>query len=64
MIEGQKDSEAGEVDKGGERTPLLKKEEMKKKKGGRYRNEIVQEKIEQESESDVILTNCRECFNE
>ncbi len=37
---------------------------MKKKKGGRYRNEIVQEKIEQESESDVILTNCRECFNE
>ncbi len=32
MIEGQKDSEAGEVDKGGERTPWLKKEEMTKRK--------------------------------
>ncbi len=31
MIEGQKDSETGEVDKGGEMTPWLKKEEMKKK---------------------------------
>ncbi len=31
-----------------------------KKKGGRYRNEIVQENIEQESETDVTLTNCRE----
>ena len=30
MIEGQKDSETGEVDKGGERTPWPKKEEMKK----------------------------------
>ncbi len=32
MIEGQKDSEAGEVDKGGEKTPWLKKEEMKERK--------------------------------
>ncbi len=44
MIEGQKDSEAGEVDK----------------KGDRYRNEAVQEKIQQKSETDVTLTNCRE----
>ncbi len=29
MIEGQKNSGAGEVDKGGERTPWLKKDEMK-----------------------------------
>ncbi len=31
MIEGQKDSQAGEVDKGGERTPWFKKEELTKK---------------------------------
>ena len=34
MIEGQKDSIAGEVDNGGERTPWLEKKELKKK-GGR-----------------------------
>ena len=34
MIEGQKDSEAEEVDKGGERTPWCKKKELKVKKGG------------------------------
>ncbi len=50
MIEGQKDSQAGEVDKGGERTPWFKKEELEekkkkkeKKKVGGYKNEIVQE---------------------
>ncbi len=32
MIEGQKDSQAGEVDKGGERTLLFKKEELEKKR--------------------------------
>ena len=60
MIEGQKDSETGEVDKGGERTPWLKKKELKKKKGGGYKIQIVQEKIEQERETDVTLTNARE----
>ncbi len=60
MIEGQKDSEAGEVYKGGERTPWLKKNELKKKKGGGYTIEIVQEKTEQEIETDVTFTNCRE----
>ncbi len=35
MIEGQRDSEAGEVDKGREGTPPLKKKELKiGKKGG------------------------------
>ena len=36
---------------------------MEKKKRGRYRSEIVQEKIEQESETGVTLTKCRECYN-
>ncbi len=41
---GQRDSQAEEVDKGGDRTPWLKKEELKKrKKGGGYKNVIVQE---------------------
>ncbi len=44
MIEGHKDSGAGKVDKGGE--GLLDSRRKRKKKGGRYRNEIVQEKIE------------------
>ncbi len=35
-----------------------------KKNGGRYRNEIFQEKIDHENETDVTLTNCRECYNE
>ncbi len=48
MIEGQKNSEAWEVDKGGERAPWLKKKKVEKKKGGGYRNEIVQEEIEKE----------------
>ena len=40
-----------------------KKKRMKRwKKCGRYRNEIVQEKIEQESETDETLTNCREWY--
>ncbi len=30
MIEGQRDSEPGEIDKGGEGTPWLKKEGLKK----------------------------------
>ena len=34
MIEGQKASQAGEVDKGGEKTPWLKKGELKKRKEG------------------------------
>ncbi len=34
MIEGQKESQAGEVDKGGERTPWFKKEDLEKKKKG------------------------------
>ncbi len=32
----------------------------KKKKGGGYTIEIVQEKIEQERETDVTFSNCRE----
>ena len=58
MIEGQKYSDVWEVDKGGERTPWLKKKELEKKKGEGYRNEMVQEKMEQERETDVTLTNC------
>ena len=52
MIEGQKDSEAGEVDNAGDR--------WAEKESWGYRHQIVQEKIEQERESDVTLTNCRE----
>ncbi len=44
MIEGQKVSEAGETDKGEERTLLLRKKEQKKRKGVGYRNVIVQER--------------------
>ncbi len=35
-----------------------------KKECGRYRIEIVQEKTEQESETGVTLTKCREFCNE
>ena len=34
--------------------------EREKKKGGGYRNEIVQEKIDQERETGITLTNSRE----
>ncbi len=52
MIEGQKDSEAEEIDKGGERTPWLKEEEMKKEMWW-IQKWVVREKIEQESETDA-----------
>ena len=34
MIEGQRDSEAGEIDKGREGTPWLKKKDLKKRNEG------------------------------
>ncbi len=52
MIEGHKDSGAGKED----RDSLTQEGRDKKKKDGRYRNEIVREKIEQESEIDATLT--------
>ncbi len=63
MIEGQKDLETGQVDIGGEGLLGSRRKRWKEKKRGRYRNEIVQEKIEQESETGETLTNCRECYN-
>ncbi len=39
---------------------MTQEERAKKKKGGGYRNEIVQENIEQEKETDATLTNGRE----
>ncbi len=56
MIERQKDSEVGEVDKRGEMTPWLENKELKKERW----NEIFEEKREQERETDVTFTNCRE----
>ena len=57
MIEGQKDLETGQVDIGGEGLLGSRRKRWKEKKRGRYRNEIVQEKIEQESETGETLTN-------
>ncbi len=40
---------------------MTQEERAEKKKGGRYRNEIVEEiNREQERETDVTFTNCRE----
>ncbi len=43
MIEGQKDSQAGEVYKRGEDSLTQEGRTEKRKKGGGYKNEIVQE---------------------
>ncbi len=62
MIDGQRDSEAGVVDKG-ERTYSITQEERagKKGKGGEDNKAwIVQEKREQQRETDVTFTNGRE----
>ncbi len=39
---------------------MTQEERAEKKKGGGYTIEILQEKIEQEIETDVTFTNCRE----
>ena len=39
---------------------MTQEEKEEKRKVGGYKNQIVQEKIEQERETDVTLTNSRE----
>ncbi len=56
MIEGHRDAEAGEVDKG-EWTPWLEKKAEKKERLGIRKAEIVQEKREQVRETDVENDN-------
>ncbi len=59
MIEGEKDPEAGEVDKE-ERTPWLKKKELIKGKVGDNKSWDYSEKKRAGEETDVALTNGRE----
>ena len=57
MIEGQGDSEAGEVDKEGEGLHDSRRKSWKKERLGIRNAGIVREIREQERETDVTLTN-------
>ncbi len=56
MIEEWRESEAGEIEQGGKGTPWLKKKELKMERKGIRKAEIVQEKREQQRETDVTST--------